>query len=259
MASGMARGAAARGKRIAFGDGTKIIWGPHSGIIFKGNPNVAPPGSEGAADLEWIAHYKGRRLYNHQDGNKWSWHMDFRPVPGEIFFDKGERIILARVAPGFVLIEPNVPAHKTVAYNKQWSVTGFQEVADRLLREGHRVVQLKYSGARYRLQRVAQIRTNSFRDGLAILSRASLYIGHEGGMHHGAAALNVPGVVLFGGFIPPEVTGYASHVNLSAGAPACGSLKPCNHCREAMRSIRVEHVMDGVRSLLNDRPLRSAI
>ena len=89
----MARGAAARGKRIAFGDGRRIIWGPACPVIFKGNPNIAPPGSEGARDLEWVAHYKGHRLYNQLGAGRWIWNMYFRPVPGEIFFDAREKAL----------------------------------------------------------------------------------------------------------------------------------------------------------------------
>ncbi len=62
MASGMARGAKARDKRIAFGDGRRIIWDGNSHEIFRGDPNVALPGSEGTTDLKWIAYYKGKRI-----------------------------------------------------------------------------------------------------------------------------------------------------------------------------------------------------
>jgi len=79
---------------------------------------------------------------------------------------------------------------------------------------------------------------------MAILRRAKLYIGGEGGMHHGAAAVGVQGVVLFGGFIPPEVTGYALHTNLTGGAEACGSFNPCAHCAAAMQAIGVDEVLE---------------
>ena len=244
LGSGLARGAAARGKRVAFGDGQRIIWGPHSVEIFRGNPNVAPPGSEGAADLQWIAHYPGDRLYNRAGGNGWVWNYDFRPVPGEIFFDAGERDIAALVPPGFVLIEPNVPAQKAVAVNKQWDPARFQWVADRLRQDGHRVVQCIYDGMTHQLRDVETFPTQSLRIALAVLARATLFVGHEGGMHHGAAALGVPAVVIFGGFIPPSVTGYDNHENLAAGEPACGSRSPCLHCRQALESITALQVYE---------------
>ena len=244
LASGLARGAAVRGKRVAFGDRQRIIWGPESVEIFRGNPNVAPPGSEGAADLEWIAHYPGNRLYNRAGGNGWVWNYDFRPVPGEIFFDANESALAARVAPGFVLIEPNVPPHKDVTSNKQWDPARFQWVADRLREGGHRVVQLTYNGILHQLRDVEMVPAQTFRIALAVLERAALFIGHEGGMHHGAAALGIPAVVIFGGFIPTRVTGYENHDNLAAGEPACGSRTPCQHCREALDAITAGQVYD---------------
>ena len=88
--------------------------------------------------------------------------------------------------------------------------------------------------------------------GLAALSGAKLAVLPEGGLHHGAAALGVKAVVLFGGFIPPEVTGYpqCGHINLTGGALACGSIHKCEHCVVAMNSITVDEVLDSAHSLL---------
>jgi ADP-heptose:LPS heptosyltransferase len=78
-----------------------------------------------------------------------------------------------------------------------------------------------------------------------------LYIGPEGGLHHGAAAVGIPAVVLFGGFIPPQVTGYKTHVNLTGGADFfCGSLQACKHCAEAMERIKSKHVCDAAKGFL---------
>lgn len=250
VASGMARGAAARGKRIAFGDGRKIIWGPHCAAIFKGNPNVAAPGSEGDKDIEWIGYYKGKRNYNRPGGRGWLWNYDFRPAPGEIFFDVEEQKRAESVKPGFVLIEPNVPVQKGIAPNKQWPVSRYQEVANRLMASGYRVLQCDYNGANHRLNGVERIMTASFRDALAVLSRAALYLGPEGGMHHGAAALGIKGVVIFGGVIPPAVTGYDFHANLAAGGEACGSTSRCEHCRLAMDAITVDQVYQAAMEML---------
>jgi hypothetical protein len=247
LGSGLARGAAVRGKRVAFGDGERIIWGPESVEVFRGNPNVAPPGSERAADLEWIAHYPGNRLYNRAGGKGWIWNYHFRAVPGEIFFDPRECEFAAQVPSGFVLIEPNVAPHKDVTSNKQWDPARFQWVADRLREEGHRVVQLAYHGMVHQLRDVETVSTQTFRIALAVLDRAALFIGHEGGMHHGAAALGISAVVIFGGFIPPGVTGYESHDNLAAGEPACGSRSPCQHCRQALDSITAEQVYEAAK------------
>lgn len=249
IATGMARGAAARGKRIAFGDGARIIWDQHSAQVFRNNPNVAPPGSERANDLEWVEFYKGHRVYNHCINGQWIWNEEFSVVPGEMFFSQDELEFAEIHGRGFVLIEPNVPQFKSVAPNKQWPIDRYRRLAERLVKSGLDVRQFKYQGGAM-LPGVQGIKTPSFRHALAVLRKAALYVGPEGGLHHGAAAVGIPAVVLFGGFIPPSVTGYSTHTNLTGGAAACGSLKRCRHCAVAMAAISVDEVETACRGYL---------
>lgn len=253
MGSGLARGAAARGKRIALGNGREILWEASSFEIFRNNPNLAPPGSEGAADLEWLDFYKGHRKYNRRVGDRWVWNPAFHAVAGELYFDAAELAAGRRHGEGFVVIEPQSAQWKTVAPNKDWGVGNFQQIADGLRDAGRRVVQFRGDRSPVALSGVEQLATRSFRDALSVLANASLYIGGEGGLHHGAAALGIPAVVLFGGFIPPSVTGYAFHTNLTGGAEACGSLKACRHCRQAMAAISVGDVFDAALDRLPQR------
>ncbi|TIV65185.1 MAG: glycosyltransferase family 9 protein [Mesorhizobium sp.] len=252
MGSGLARGAAARGKRIALGDGRRILWDEHSEEIFRGNPNLAPPGSERDLDIEWLPFFKGHRQYNKRLGARWKWNLSFHAVPGELFFEPAELAAGRRYGTGFVVVEPQSAQWKTVAANKDWGVRNFQAVADRLRAAGFRVVQFRGDRSPVALAGVEQLATRSFRDALAVLSHAALYIGGEGGLHHGAAAVHIPAVVIFGGFIPPSVTGYATHTNLTGGAAACGSLHPCPHCRRAMLSISVDHVFNATLAHLSE-------
>lgn len=253
MATGMARGAAARGKRIAFGDGQKILWDIHSDQIFKGNPNIAPPGSERHSDIEWIDFYKGNRKYNRHDplNNKWVWNYDFRPIPGEIYFSPDEDKFSAPYGEGFILVEPNVPRQKSVAMNKKWPMGRFQELSRLLKKNGLRLLQFGYPGSTM-VAGVPVARTANFRQALSILKRASVYVGPEGGLHHGSAAVGTRAVVLFGGFIPPQVTGYDTHVNLTGGVKACGSLRTCLHCQAAMNAISVEEVFEATVKLARE-------
>lgn len=245
MATGLARGAKARGKRIAFGDGKRIIFSPWSGEIFRNNPNIARPGDELAPDIEWIAHHKGNRLYNKMSNSRlrWLWNMNFTPTPGELFFEEAELRFAEAAGSGFILVEPNLPAHKSVSPNKDWGAQRYAAVAQALLKQGRRVLQFDYDGARHHLPGVSQLKAPTFRHALAVLARAALYIGPEGGLHHGAAAVGIPAVVLFGGFIPPQVTGYPTHTNLTGGAVACGRFYRCHHCMQAMDAISVDEVL----------------
>ncbi|MCC8945999.1 hypothetical protein H8A97_13040 [Bradyrhizobium sp. Arg62] len=242
----MARGARARGKRVAFGDRHRIIWSVESHQIYQGNANVAPPGDARYLDLIWIPHYKGVRLYGTPRPGGWKWNPDFRSIPGEIFFTPQELAFAeARMPAGAVVIEPHV---KPMAVNKRWPLERFQEVARRLLRAGHRVVQFSYGQPV--LAGVMPISSPTFRTSLAMMARAGLYIGPEGGLHHGAAAVGTTAVVIFGGYIHPMTTGYATHVNLFGSDEACGNTGACEHCRRAMRAIEAEEVFSAAARLL---------
>lgn len=247
IGTGLARGMKDRGKLAAFGNGQKILWGPWCEEMFANNPNIARPGSEQCSKLEWIPHYKGARMYNKLKEGKWVWNYDFKVTPGEFFFDEIERrsIEYARQSmDGFVVIEPNVPWQKTVAPNKDWGEEKYQKLTQMLLREGIQVVQFIHKNSRRRLRGVTSLELHKFREAIALLSLAKLYIGPEGGMHHAAAALNLKAVVIMGGFIPPAVVGYVSHINLTGGAEACGNIHRCSHCEKAMQRITVAEVHD---------------
>jgi hypothetical protein len=260
ISTGQARGAKARGKRIAFGNGTKIIWHHFSNQIFQGNPNIAWPGSEKDPDIEWIANYVGCRPYNRD--NKLARRWDYIPGqikgPGEVFLTPAE-IAYAEKHSGlrnYVLIEPNVPAFKSSAANKQWPVKRYQAVVKELRFKGYEVVQLRYNppwGPGIKLEGVRLIGCPDFRHALAFLQRAALYLGPEGGMHHGAAAVGTDATVIFGGYISPDITGYTWHENHYHGGVPCGNYDPCDHCLSAMAHIETEDVFRSCLKLLEDK------
>lgn len=252
MATGLARGAAERGKRVAFGRrGNHTKWDQNSKLIFKNNPNIAIPGTENKDDVEWIDYRKGHRQYNHMEGQRWVWNK-FYPNPGEFYFDKDELNWGLGVGSNFIVIEPNVNPNKSWSDNKIWPYDRYDKVAEILVGQGFRVIQFSY-GPGHVIPKVQQIQSPSFRLAASALSRASLYIGAEGGMHHAAAAVGVKGVVLFGGFIAPHSTGYDFHTNITNDNEACGSLKRCEHCIKAMKSISIDRVVEAALEILNNR------
>jgi hypothetical protein len=259
MASGYVRGMASQGKRAAFGDGRKIVMQEHGRQIYRGNPNVAPEGSEGSPDLVWIDNYPWHRkgLDFNADKTRFVFDRRMAGAPGEIFLTDAERTRAEKLAPNdFILVEPNSQGswkHVLHRVNKQWPYDRFQSLVDKLCCDGYQLAQLSYPRRTKgcRLQNVLEIDSPTFRDGLAIMQRAQLYIGPEGGLHHGAAALNVPAVVIFGGWISPEITGYPNHENISVGNESCGMLTVCKHCIDAMASITVDRVYDAARRQLD--------
>ena len=66
-----------------------------------------------------------------------------------------------------------------------------------------------------------------------------------------AATVKAKGVVIFGGFIPPEITGYDFHTNLFTGGEACGSRYSCKHCKAAMEAIGVDEVVEHMRKIID--------
>lgn len=244
MATGQAKAHFARtGRMVAFGDGIRAWWSE----VFENNPKVCHPDAMPAAGtFDWIRNYgKGNRPYLASASKDRYAFTGWRPeCPGEFFFTPAEIEAGARHGRGFVVIESRV---KPVARNKQWPVLRYQAVADALLIAGYRVVHF---GATSELHDVEQVDTPRFRDAAAVLANASLYIGAEGGLHHAAAALGVPGIVMFGGFISPETTGYPGHVNLFTGGKACGNRFICAHCGQAMEAITVDEVVGHAKRLL---------
>lgn len=234
MATGFARGAAAHGKRVAFGDGKRLIWGPWCHIAFKNNPNIAHSLAE--PNIEWCHYHKGHRIYNKLGNGRWLWNYDYRAPRGEFFFDERERAFTIKRD---VLIEPNVPWHKSVAPNKDWGLENFQRVANVLRQWGFGVWQLSHGEKR--LRDVQVVNVPDFRCAAAAVAGFELVITPEGGLHHTAAAVDTRAIVLFGGFIPPRVTGYAGHINLGE-AEGCGSLRECQHCRRSLQRIKVDEV-----------------
>ena len=251
IASGLARDAwTKRGVKIAFGDGQRVIWDKHSAEIFQNNPNIVFPGNENHGKVEWIAFHKGNRGYNRQGDGHWIWNLDWHCRPGEIYLSHGEVAAGKRHGNGFAVIEPNVATWKSSAENKKWGVDRYQQVADALIADGRNVLQFVGQDDGVVLRGAKTVRTKTFRDAVAILKSAAIYIGAEGGLHHAAAAVGVRGVVLFGGFIPPSVTGYEFHKNLVGSDRFCGSFQTCQHCVDAMSNISVDEVYKSAKELL---------
>ena len=65
------------------------------------------------------------------------------------------------------------------------------------------------------------VETPTFRNALAILSKAKLFVGTDGGLHHAAAALGIPSVVIWTGFTSSRHLGYDTHRNIHDGSEPC--------------------------------------
>lgn len=254
IGSGLARGARARGKRIAFGDGRRIIWREQCYEIYRNNPNVAHPGSEYDTDIEWMQYYSGHRIYGDfiPAEKRWVFH-DFKCPPGDLYFTAHEVAWAGTyLPPRAVVIEPTTkPMGACSGVNKQWPQDRYSAIARILAADGY--VPVCFGPTANGFPDIRRIVTPTFRHALALMTMSWLYIGPEGGMHHGAAAVSVDAVVLFGGFNSPRSTGYPWHSNLIGEAATtgyCGHVDPCPHCKAAMESITVDEVVTHARRYL---------
>lgn len=176
---------------------------------------------------------------------RWTW-RDYKPYPGELFFQPDELAYAARFKPD-VIIEPNLKG--AASPNKDWGVDRWKVLIGFLKAAGLEPVQLGGAGTRV-LNGARFIETRNFRHACAVLARARAAVLTEGGLHHGAAAVGLKSVVIYGGYISPRQTGYDLHVNLFSGGTACGARLPCAHCKQSMARISPEEVFSRVQGLL---------
>lgn len=261
-------------RKVAIGNGSVVDktdmdlrWGLHN---FLASPEEVAAG----LDVTWVHSYPGMRPYINYAAMRtalvakgvriikarklvsrlghYIYDLSYRPTPAPIQFNGEEEALIAawKARGPFVVVEPYIKA--SAPPSKQWPVERFIAVAKKLQQE-YPVFQI---GApdRPATPGIPQIRPENFRQALAYLKAASLYIGPEGGLHHGSAAVGTPAVVIYGGFTSPHITGYPKlHVNLTGnnGGKACGTRNGmCPHCKTALDSILVPEVVGHARRLL---------
>lgn len=199
--------------------------------VFEGNPHIAAPDAKRYVVL---VQGQGERPYiAAKTAQRWIWRK-WKRARGEIYLSDAEREF-ARPYAGRVLIEPRTK----VVGNKDWIPDRWQAV---VARSGIEFVQAGSPGVQ-QLDGVLRVPT-TFRQALAILAVSRAFVGTEGALHHAAAALGIPAVVLYSEFISPDITGYDGQRAIRhAGAP-CGARYPCNGCRASMAAITVNEVIE---------------
>ena len=221
--------------RVVFGDGNKRYWDE----VLDNNPRIAKyllPGERFA----WIANFPGHRPYiDKTTKDRFIYKEDFRASPGELYVNRKPKS-------DYILIEPNVKDW-WLGKNKDWGFKNWKALVSKLdcefIQVGTGKIR-KFNNASFK-------QTNSFTDALYWLSGAKLFIGADGGLHHAAAALGVPSIVLWGGATSPVNLGYEFHTNIWHGDEPCGTYsKECQHCRELLDKITVEEVYEATERYL---------
>jgi ADP-heptose:LPS heptosyltransferase len=91
----------------------------------------------------------------------------------------------------------------------------------------------------------------------ALLESADAFVGQESGMAHLATALGVPSVVIFTGYVPPDVFGYPQNVNLAPNLPyaPCWQGNGCPPCGGELctRAVEPEAALRSVLEVLEKK------
>ena len=75
------------------------------------------------------------------------------------------------------------------------------------------------------------------------MRKCDFFVGNEGGLVHLWAITNKKGIVFFGHWISPLVTGYPFHINLTVNDNNhCGSLNECQYCIQYFKNLEPEYI-----------------
>src|SRR6185503_11514374 len=161
---------------VRLGDGRYHFY---EASVFEGNPRIA----HGEESFVWVPNYPKHRPYiSRATGTRLIFNDSFRARPGELFLGA------EREPKPYIVVEPNVKEKFKHTINKAWPYWS------ELLNQDLPWVQLGTSEPITK-----QIKTENFRDALHILQNAALFVGTDGALHHAAAALGVPAVVIWTG------------------------------------------------------------
>jgi hypothetical protein len=195
--------------------------------------------SNSDTDVVWVKNYQGHRPYLKGTKNgRLLFNDDYKPRVGEIYFNQEEKKNIAKIDKDYIVVEPNVKRVYAHTVNKAW------DKWEELFKHDLPWLQLgDVTVKRYTKWK----ETNTFREALQILSKAKLFVGTDGGLHHAAAALGIPSIVIWTGFTSPRHLGYDTHTNIHDGSEPCGTYDGvCQHCLLKSKAITVEQVLDAV-------------
>ena len=234
MASGDAKEANERtGKKVKLGDGVRMSF---NNDVFANNPRMA---SNSDTDVVWVKNYQGHRPYLKGTKNgRLLFNDDYKPKVGEIYFSHEEQKVIDDIRGNYIVVEPNVKKLYAHTVNKAWH--GWEELFK------HDLPWLQLGDVT--VKRYTKWKeTTTFREALQVLSKAKLFVGTDGGLHHAAAALGIPSVVIWTGFTSPRHLGYDTHRNIHDDSEPCGTYSGvCQHCLLKSKAISVEQVLDAV-------------
>ena len=235
--------------------------------IYDNNPNISNcrelDKNKPTHIIDYHPHNRPYIDYEKSTNTNYIWRK-FKPIPGEIFFTKKEKIDAKNIVGEAIKFwnSTNKKNYKKIIFlettstkvkdgqfsikhqNKDWGLENWQNLID-LLKKNFLIIQSVHKESKKNTS-VFSPENMDFRLACAVLNETDLYVGPEGGFGHVAAALNKKAVLYFGGWITPDAIGYDFHENIyyENNLSPCGEYKKlCSHCEEARKAISVDNFM----------------
>ena len=135
--------------------------------------------------------------------------------------------------------------------NKNWSVEKFQEVAA-ALRQRYAVAQFGAPADPPLEVDVNLCGKLSLRQSFVALQECKGFVGQVGFLMHAAATVNVPSVIIYGGFEAPWQSGYECNTNIYNPVPCapCWLWTPCPYSKRCMNEISSKQVIEAFEQLM---------
>lgn len=180
------------------------------------------------------------------EGNHAIYNLKYRPRAGKVHLTMKEYQFCSDLDFPFAVVSPTIKDNASP--NKDWGEDRWEEVIDGFPLP---VLQLGPEGTEV-LPSAVLYRTPTMRHAAAVVARSAIVLTAEGGIHHLAASMSRPAVVVHGGFTPPEVTGYKTHVNLTGNTnhTGCGKWEACPLCMKALDRITPAMVKEAAQGIL---------
>ena len=137
------------------------------------------------------------------------------------------------------------------ANRKEWGFEKFQNLVNLINEKANaKIIQIGAKSDEL-LQNVIDKRGFPIRESAAIIKNSIAFIGLEGGLMHLAKSVEKDSVIIYGGFINPEISKYQNNINvinLVECSPCFTSEKPHTICETmlCMKGILPESVFDKI-------------
>lgn len=156
----------------------------------------------------------------------------------------------AGVESGAIVVQNSCRGALYAAVTKEWPFDRWTRLAERLMADGHRLVQIG-TQEDPPVPRAVDLRGKTdLPRAAAILEEAKLFIGLESGLMHLAAAVRVPSVIIYGGRTRPHETGYSFHRHVGVSQLPCSGCALNSGCPievQCMTDISLDQVWNAVK------------